>query len=83
MSTGDRVVNALIGATLGAAVGGALVAIGGAGGTVFAGTATKVLGLFGATGAQTFAIGALAFDIPTMIMLPFFGMEIEPIEYSE
>ena len=37
---------------------------------------------FGTSAAQTFAIGALAYDLPAICILPFFGVEMEPIEYE-
>lgn len=32
--------------------------------------------------AQIFAIGALAVDLPAFLILPLFGITIEPIEYE-
>jgi len=80
LTAGDRVGNALIGGLLGLAVGGAVVSVGGAIGTVAVGSGTTQIALFGATGMQTFAIGALAYDIPAMIIGPLYGTEMELIE---
>ena len=72
-----RVKNTLLGFGLGLAVGGAVVATGG----VFMGTIGGVsYTAFGATAAQTFAWGALAFDFSAIGIMPFFGVEMEPIE---
>lgn len=77
------VCNVLIGASVGVAVGGAIVAIIGAGVTITTITPYVVVPLLGMSGAQTFAWGALAFDIVTMCVLPFFGIIGDSIEYSE
>ena len=73
LSTADRIKNIFIGATLGIGVGGALVATGGAAITVFFPTV--------ASGAQIFAVGALAFNMEAMIFAPFYAVELEPIEW--
>lgn len=77
ITTGDRVVNALIGSGIGLGVGGALMAGGGAALTLFGGTSAVVLG---ATGLEAFAWGAIAFDVFAMLIAPILGMEVEPIE---
>ena len=58
---------------MGIGVGGALVATGGAAITVFFPTV--------ASGAQIFAVGALAFNMEAMIFAPFYAVELEPIEW--
>ena len=60
-----------------------IIATGGAAATVIAGSATTTVTLFGATGAQTVAIGALAYNFVAIVIAPFFGVEMEPIEYPE
>lgn len=80
LTTKDRIRNAALGAAMGLAVGGAIVATGGAIGSVAVGSATTTIGLFGATGAQTFAIGALSYDFTAMFVAPFIDLEMEPIE---
>ncbi len=70
LTTGDRVRNTVIGASLGLAVGGGAVATAGAG-LVIAGVAG---------GSQVFAIGALAYNFFAIIVAPFFGVEMDPIE---
>ena len=82
LTPGDRVVNALIGAGIGLAIGGASVATAGAVGTVGAGSGSTFIQIFGATGAQTFAYGALSYNTTAMVMAPFFSVEMEPIEYG-
>ena len=70
----------VIGVGLGLAIGGAVVsttaviagAIGGITATVFGGVAT----------AKAFAIGALAFDFFAYFIAPFFGVEVQGIEYD-
>lgn len=80
LSTKDRVRNTIIGAGLGLAVGGAIVATGG----VFAGAVAGnvAVGYLGVTALQGMAIGSLALDFSAMALLPAFGIEIEPIEYE-
>ena len=83
--------NIFIGATVGLAVGGALVISGGALITVignfaaFGGAST----VFGAStlaviygGQQATAIGALAFNLEAMVFGPFYFVELEPIEWK-
>ena len=62
---------------MGLAVVGAIVATGG----VFVG-AIKGIGAayFGVAAVKGFAIGALATDFSAFLILPIFGIEIEPIE---
>ena len=59
LTTSDRIKNTIIGATLGMAAGGAAVAMLGMSISLGVGV-TAVVG--GATGAQTFAIGALSYN---------------------
>ena len=80
LTTADRIKNIFIGAACGLAVGGAIVATGGAAGSVIVGSATTVIPVLGGTGAQTFAIGALAYNAVAMLIAPIFGVEMEPIE---
>ena len=82
LTVGDRVANTLIGASLGLATGGAIVATMGAFGVVAVGSLTTYITVLGASGAQTFAIGALAFDAFAILIAPFLGIEAEPIEYA-
>ena len=79
LSTGDRIKNTVIGACLGLAAGGALVATGG----VFVGATAGVGATYlGVTALQGFAIGSLAVDFVAFGVLPLFGIAIEPIEYE-
>lgn len=80
LTAGDRLRNTFVGAGLGLAIGGAVVATGGAVGAVVVGSATAYIGFFGGTALQTIAIGALAYDIFAIVIAPFFGLEMETIE---
>jgi RHS repeat-associated protein len=82
LTFGDRIANFFVGAALGLAAGGALVASGGVAGSFFAGSALQYIPLFGFTGLQTFAIGALAYNAVAIIVAPFLGIDMEPIEYE-
>ena len=80
LSRSDRVKNIAIGATLGMATGGAVVAVTG---IVIGGL--PVLGASWAlctTGAQMFMTGALAFNLEAMVIGPFFSIDLEPIEWE-
>ena len=74
LSSSDRAMNTFIGATLGIAVGGAVVALVGAGIAVIGGAV--------ALGAQVAAIGCLAFNAEAIIFAPFYGIEMEPIDWD-
>ena len=78
--------NIFIGATIGLAVGGAVVALGGV--AVAVGAQMAMYG--GATcfatvlaGRQIAAIGILAFNLEAMAFGPLYFVELEPIEWSE
>ena len=83
LTVGERISNALIGASLGIAVGGAVVAVVAAGAAIVSVTPHVVIPLFGMSSAKAFAWGAIAFDSISMVVLPFFGIVGETIEYSE
>ena len=70
----DRAMNAFIGATLGIAAAGAIMALVGAGIAVIGGAV--------ALGAQVAAIGCLAFNAEAIIFAPFYGIEMEPIDWD-
>jgi len=78
--TGQRIINTIVGAGLGLAAGGAMVATGGVLVGAINGVGTIIGGV---TATQSFAIGALAFDFSTLFILPIFGIEIDPIEYEK
>jgi len=80
ISTGDRIINAVIGATAGVMVGGAIVFLGGAIACV-AGYAAVLCPFLGMTGAQTAAWGLLAYNIFPIFVAPFLGSEMEVLEY--
>ena len=82
LTVGDRVQNTIIGASAGLLVGGATVAVVGLAGAFAVGSGTAIISSFGASGAQTFALGALVYDAVAMLIAPIFGIEIEPIEYE-
>ena len=79
LTKSDRIKNTIVGATLGVATAGGIVALGGIG-LHFAFGANTVIG--GATGAETFAFGALAFNSFSMFVAPFFGIILESIEWE-
>lgn len=74
LTSRDRAMNAYIGATLGIAIAGAVLALVGAGVAVIGGAV--------ALGAQIAAIGCLAFDAVAIIFAPFYSVEIEPIDWD-
>lgn len=82
LTFGDRVMNTIIGASFGLATGGAIMAFAGVVATCVVGSGVTTIGLFGATGLQTMAQGALAFDFVAIVIGPFIGAEMEPIEYE-
>ena len=78
-STLDRIKNIAIGAGLGLAAGGAIVATGG---VVYGALYGIGAAYFGVTAMQGMAIGALALDFSAFVVLPLFSIEIEAIEYE-
>jgi len=80
LSTGDKIKNTIIGTGLGLCAGGATLVLVGSGASLVVGSAFTTIGFLGATGAQTVAVGALAYNILAMLIAPFFGQEIEPLE---
>ena len=82
LTTGDRVKNACLGGLMGIAGGGLVVFGAGAAATVTAGASTFIPA-FGVTAGQTWAIGAIAYDLVGMIFAPLLGVEMEPIEIEE
>ena len=82
MPTMERIGYIVAGTLVGTASGGAIISLSGATGTLLVGT-TKVIKLFGMTGPQMFALGALAYDIAFIILCPFLDMEQELIETPE
>ena len=79
LSVGDRIKNTVIGAGLGLAVGGAIIATGG----VLKGAAVGIgASYMGVTSVKGFAIGALAINFSAMVTMPLFGIKMEPIEYE-
>jgi len=78
--------NIFIGATIGLAVGGAVVALGGVACAVYWGamaTSHTICLATLAASRQVAAIGILAFDLEAMVFGPFYFAELEPIEWSE
>ena len=73
LTSKDRAMNAYIGATLGIAVAGTVLALIGAG---------VAIGGAVALGAQLTAIGCLAFNAEAIIFAPFYGVEMEPIDWD-
>jgi len=77
----DMVVNTIVGGLLGLTAGGAAVSLLGLGGSLVVGSAVTQISIFGATGAQTFAYGALAFNTTPILLAPFYGIDTELVEY--
>ena len=79
----DRIVNTIIGASMGLVVGGGLIATYGIAGSLGLGSATTASSVFGGmTGVQTFALGSLVLDLVAFVFGPIFGFTVEPIEYE-
>ena len=76
LTSKDRAMNAYIGATLGIAVAGAVVAL------IGSGLAIGEVVIMGVTGARISAIGCLAFNAVAIIFAPFYGVELEPIDWD-
>ena len=75
----DRIENTIVGAGMGLAVGGAVIAASAVGyGAVFGINASFA----GGTALQGFALGALALNFTAFAIFPIFSIEIEPIEYE-
>ena len=73
--------NTIIGAGMGLSLGGGVVSVGGVFLTFGYGTVATV-GWLGVTAPQTFAIGALVFDV-SAILASAIGIETEPLEYPQ
>ena len=80
----DLVKSIALGATIGLAVGGAIVATAAVmvGASAFLAGATAAT-VFGVPVLQAFAIGALAFDFFAYFVAPLFGKEVSGIEYEQ
>ena len=80
--SGNNVVaNVMVGAAIGLAAGGAVVSTIGVVASVTIGSTTKTITLFALSGAQLFALGALAYNVFPMLLAPFIGVEAETLEY--
>ena len=80
LSSADRFQNTIIGAGLGLLAGGAIASGVGAVGAVIVGGPAVQIGLFGATGAQTWALGAAIYNTAAVLINAFFGLALETIE---
>ena len=80
LSAGDRICNAMIGASVGCMAAGAVLILGGAA-ACMAGSASVVVPIFGVTGQQTVAWGILSYNVFPVFTAPFLGMETEVLEY--
>jgi len=81
LTVSDRIKNGIVGFCGGLLVGGAIVSTAGVAGSLIVGSGTTAITAFGgATGAQMFAAGALAFDAGAFLSSVLFGVDIEPIE---
>lgn len=74
LTTGDKVVNAFIGAGVGLMIGGTGLILAGVGGALMG------VSVLGGTAMQAFAWGGLAYDIPAIFFIPLFGIETEMVE---
>jgi hypothetical protein len=83
LTIGERVGNAIVGALIGLAAGALVLSVAGAMGSVIVGSATTPILIFGMTGLQTFAWGALIYDVLALIAFPIIGIELPLIEYEE
>ena len=80
LTTGQRIENTLLGAGLGLAAYGGILVLVGAG--LCIGEAAATVTFLGVTGLQAVACGALCYNVLPMLIAPFFGMEIEPLEIN-
>ena len=78
MTETDRIENGFAGLGMGIATAGIGTAALGAAAVVVPSLASVVA--VGATATQTFAIGALVYDVFAIAIAPIFGLEMEPIE---
>ena len=78
---GNRLKNILLGATLGLAVGGAIVMLGAIGVAAAYGGATVATAV-GGTAFQMFAVGALAFNVFSIVSTFWSSAEVELIEFE-
>ena len=76
---GNTVLNTMVGTSVGVMVAGATIALVGAVACVAAGPGV-VLTALGATGLQTFALGAAIYNLAGSFIVPLSGLELEPIE---
>ena len=75
----DFAKDVILGASMGLAVGGAVLAVTGVAIGAVAGASYMILGV---KASQLFAIGALAFDFTAFVVAPLFGIEMQGIEYE-
>lgn len=78
LDTEDKIINAIIGAGIGVGAGGLIVSGVGAGGTIILGSAKAAL--FGSTGGQLFAVGALIYNSFAITFGTIFGVEMTLVE---
>ena len=79
ISVGTRIKNTVLGMGIGLVVGGGAVATCGVFSVAVGGASATFLGY---SAVKTFAIGALAYNSSVIAIMPFFGVEMEPIEYE-
>ena len=78
LTESDRIENAFAGMGVGIATAGLVTAALGAAAVVVPSLSSAVA--VGVTAKQTFAIGALIYDVFAMTVAPLLGLEMEPIE---
>ena len=72
----------MVGATLGVAAVGMIISVYGVGVAVASGYIYTAIPLMGGTAIQTFARGALLYNVIPIFIAPFIGIEVEVIKIS-
>ena len=83
MPTMEKIGYIAAGTLMGIAASGAALMLAGAGGTLIAGSTTKVINWFSMTGPQLFALGALANGVSLSLVTPFLNIDTELVEYPK
>ncbi len=78
----DFAKSVLLGASIGLAAGGTVVMLIGVGIGFASALLPSTATFFGTSIAQTFSIGALAFDFTTFVVAPLFGIKMEGVEFD-
>ena len=78
----DVVKNVVLGASIGLAIGGAIVTLGGVGAGALHALNIGAGTFLGVAAKQAFAIGTLAFDFTAFVVAPIYGFSMQGIEYE-